>query len=76
MEIPEIKGAIEGVPYVKPPKRKPGLKDVEQVIGTDGSAHVATDNREGHHPATEEFEPFTDIHKKKKPPTGHVDLKV
>ena len=79
MEIPEIKGALEGAPYAKPKVRKPGEKDVEPTERIPFIEIISEGQREGHQPPTEDLHPEAreDKKKEKKPtPQGHVDIKV
>ncbi len=81
MEIPEIKGALEGAPYARPKVRKPGEKDVEPTERIAFTEIISEDQREGHHPPTEDLHPEArGGHKKEEkappPPPGHVDIKV
>lgn len=77
MEIPEIKGAIEGAPYARPVKKKPGFVEVERVARSKRPDEVSEEREEGHHPPTEQFHPETKGKgdKNKKAP-GHVDIKI
>jgi hypothetical protein len=78
VEIPEIKGAIDGVPYAQPKKRKPGVRDVEKTERIPFAEIISEDQREGHQPPTEDLHPEARGDKKKKDdhPPGHVDIKV